>query len=63
MDPQSHRRIQRDGWDLAVEAYEAHWRAPLAPRPGYAVLAEFVIASAVAPGQSTSHHPQRSSNA
>lgn len=31
MDPQLQRRIQRYGWDRAVEHYEASWSAQLAP--------------------------------
>ena len=25
MEPKLHRRVQRYGWDLAVDAYDAHW--------------------------------------
>jgi len=49
MEPRLQRRVQRYGWDLAVEAYDRHWRTQLAglhaelmdcaaPRPGERVL-------------------------
>lgn len=49
MDPRLQRRVQRYGWDLAADRYEASWQAPLAPaqrallgaaqlRPGERVL-------------------------
>jgi SAM-dependent methyltransferase len=45
-DPGLQRRLQRYGWDLAADAYEAHWRAPLAP------AREKVLAlAALAPGE------------
>jgi SAM-dependent methyltransferase len=31
MNPRMQRRVQRYGWDMAVEAYEAMWHARLAP--------------------------------
>lgn len=30
MDPRLQRRVQRYGWDRAVDAYARHWRGPLA---------------------------------
>jgi SAM-dependent methyltransferase len=49
MEPKLHRRVQRYGWDLAVDAYDAHWVPVLRtcservislidPRPGESVL-------------------------
>ncbi len=49
MDPRLQRRVQRYGWDLAADSYEALWQAQLAPaqvrllervalRPGEQVL-------------------------
>lgn len=49
MEPKVHRRVQRYGWDLAVEAYDRHWVPVLrtcadrvielaSPQPGESVL-------------------------
>jgi SAM-dependent methyltransferase len=49
MEPKLHRRVQRYGWDLAVDAYDAHWVPVLRscservigmidPQPGESVL-------------------------
>ena len=49
MEPKLHRRVQRYGWDLAVEDYDRHWVpvlrscserviALVAPQPGESVL-------------------------
>ena len=46
MDPRRQRRIQRYGWDLAVEAYEALWQAPLAP-----AQAKLLERASLAPGE------------
>lgn len=46
MDPQLQRRVQRYGWDLAAEDYEALWQAQLAPAQAM-LLAEV----APAPGE------------
>ena len=46
MDPRRQRRIQRYGWDLAVEAYEALWQAPLAQ-----AQAKLLERAALAPGE------------
>ena len=46
MDPRRQRRIQRYGWDLAVEAYEALWQAPLAP-----AQAKLLELASLAPGE------------
>ncbi|MBA4263548.1 MAG: dimethylmenaquinone methyltransferase [Comamonadaceae bacterium] len=43
MDPRLQRRVQRYGWDLAAEDYEALWHAQLAP-------AQAVLLAEVAPG-------------
>ena len=34
MDARLQRRVQRYGWDRAVEHYEEHWLARLAPATG-----------------------------
>lgn len=44
MDPQLQRRVQRYGWDLAAEDYEALWHAQLAP-------AQVMLLAEVAPVQ------------
>src|ERR1044071_1145722 len=31
MEPRLQRRIQRDGWDMAVRYYERYWGQQLAP--------------------------------
>ena len=46
MDPKLQRRVQRYGWDLAAEDYEALWQAQLAPAQAM-LLAEV----APAPGE------------
>lgn len=46
MEPRLQRRVQRYGWDLAAQAYEALWQAPLAGAQ-QALLA----AAALAPGE------------
>src|ERR1700674_3362397 len=49
MEPKLHRRVQRYGWDLAVDDYDQHWVPVLRscservialadPRPGESVL-------------------------
>lgn len=46
MDPKLQRRVQRYGWDKAVEHYEAHWRSQLEP-----AQAKLLEMAAIAPGE------------
>jgi SAM-dependent methyltransferase len=46
VDARLQRRVQRYGWDRAVDAYAAHWHAALA-----GVQAEMLAAAAPAPGE------------
>ena len=46
MDARVQRRVQRYGWDLAVDAYALHWHAALA-----GVQAQVVAAADPAPGE------------
>lgn len=46
MDARLQRRVQRYGWDLAVDAYARHWLGPLA-----GVQAEVLDAAAPQPGE------------
>jgi ubiquinone/menaquinone biosynthesis C-methylase UbiE len=46
MDPRLQRRVQRYGWDRAVNAYEDGWRDQLAP--AHALMLDMV---AIAPGE------------
>lgn len=46
MDPRRQRRIQRYGWDLAVDAYEALWQPQLAP-----AQARLIDCALLAPGE------------
>lgn len=46
MDARLQRRVQRYGWDRAVDAYAEHWHAALA-----GVQAELLAAAAPAPGE------------
>jgi SAM-dependent methyltransferase len=47
MDARLQRRVQRYGWDRAVDAYARHWHGPLA-----GVHAELLAMAAVGPGES-----------
>lgn len=46
MDARLQRRVQRYGWDLAVDAYARHWHGPLA-----GVQGEVLALAAPAPGE------------
>jgi ubiquinone/menaquinone biosynthesis C-methylase UbiE len=46
MDARVQRRVQRYGWDLAVDAYAQHWHGALA-----GVQAELLAAASPAPGE------------
>jgi len=46
MEPRLQRRVQRYGWDLAAESYEALWQAQLA-----VVQTELLTCAALAPGE------------
>ena len=46
LDARLQRRIQRYGWDLAVQAYARHWHGPLA-----GVQGELLALAAPAPGE------------
>jgi predicted RNA methylase len=47
MDARLQRRVQRYGWDRAVDAYARHWHGPLA-----GVHAEVLAMAAVSAGES-----------
>ena len=47
MEARLQRRVQRYGWDLAADVYEALWQAQLAP-----AQAALLDGAAAAPGES-----------